>query len=210
MKKLYMSLLLLFAAASTSFSTTHIITNVGFTFSPSSLTVNAGDTIKFVLEAIHTAREVSEATWNANGTTSNGGFDLPSGGGTVVLTKVGIHYYVCVPHASLGMKGKITVNSATGINIAGDIIQNNFILKQNYPNPFNPSTRINYTIPKTSFVNLKIYNVLGKEVATLVNEIKPAGNYEVLFNGSNLASGVYFYKMEADKFSSTKKFILLK
>ena len=210
MKKLYISLLMLFAAVSTSFSTTHTITNVGFTFSPSSLTVNAGDTIKFILEPIHTAREVSEATWNANGTTSNGGFDLPFGGGTVVLTQVGIHYYVCVPHASLGMKGTITVNPVTGINTAGDMIPNNFILRQNYPNPFNPNTKIEYAIPRMSFVTLKIYNVLGEEVTTLVNGIKPAGSYEVVFNGSDLVSGVYFYKMTAGGFSSTKRFILLK
>ena len=153
---------------------------------------------------------MSEATWNANGTTSNGGFDLPFGGGTVVLTQVGIHYYVCVPHASLGMKGTITVNPATGINTAGDMIPNNFILRQNYPNPFNPNTKIEYAIPRMSFVTLKIYNELGEEVTTLVNGIKPAGSYEVVFNGSDLVSGVYFYKMTAGGFSSTKRFILLK
>ena len=90
-------------------------------------------------------------------------------------------------------------------NIPGD-----FSLSQNYPNPFNPSTSITYSLPRSSHVVLKVYNILGKEVITLVNEEKPAGNYKVVFNGSNLTSGVYFYKVQAGSFVSTKKFVLLK
>ena len=77
------------AFTSLSFSATHTITNSGFTFSPSSITINVGDTVNFNLASMHTAREVDQATWNADGTTSNGGFDLPFGGGTVVLTQAG-------------------------------------------------------------------------------------------------------------------------
>jgi|GEM_PF-2972667 len=87
----------------------HTIINSGFSFLPDSINIFSGDTVHFVLEAIHTAREVSEATWLINDTIANGGFDLPSGGGTVVLTQSGIHYYVCVSHASSGMKGRIIV-----------------------------------------------------------------------------------------------------
>lgn len=87
---------------------------------------------------------------------------------------------------------------------------NNFLLSQNYPNPFNPNTNINYSISQTSFVTLKVYDLLGKEVAILVNEVKPIGNYETEFDGSNLSSGVYFYRMQAGSFSDTKKFILLR
>ena len=85
-----------------------------------------------------------------------------------------------------------------------------FNLSQNYPNPFNPSTKINYSIALSSPVILKIYDVLGNEVATLVNEEKPAGSYEVNFNASQLSSGIYFYKLQAGNFISTKKMILLK
>jgi photosystem II stability/assembly factor-like uncharacterized protein len=85
-----------------------------------------------------------------------------------------------------------------------------FGLSQNYPNPLNPSTKINYSIPQTSFVKLKVYNILGKEIETLVNEEKPAGNYEVEFYANDLSSGVYFYRLEAGGFSDTKKFILLR
>ena len=80
-----------------------------------------------------------------------------------------------------------------------------FNLSQNYPNPFNPSTKINYSITEFSQVALKIYDVLGTEVATLVNEEKPAGNYEVNFNASQLSSGIYFYKLQAGNFVSTKE-----
>jgi hypothetical protein len=85
-----------------------------------------------------------------------------------------------------------------------------FQLEQNYPNPFNPSTKINYQISQNDFVSLKIYNVLGDEVATLVNENKPAGNYEVTFDASLLSSGTYFYKLQAGSFVETKKMMLLK
>jgi hypothetical protein len=87
---------------------------------------------------------------------------------------------------------------------------NNFELEQNYPNPFNPSTNISYKINKAGNVSLKVYNVLGTEVATLVNEYKPAGNYTVRFNASNFSSGVYFYKLTAGNYSEIKKMTLLK
>ncbi|MCL5029494.1 MAG: T9SS type A sorting domain-containing protein [Bacteroidetes bacterium] len=85
-----------------------------------------------------------------------------------------------------------------------------YTLYQNYPNPFNPSTTIKYQIPKSGLVQLKIYDILGREVATLVNEEKPSGNYEVTFDGSKLASGVYYYQLNAGDFISSKKMIILK
>jgi hypothetical protein len=85
-----------------------------------------------------------------------------------------------------------------------------FVLSQNYPNPFNPSTVINYELPVNSFVTLKVYDLLGSEVATLVNESKPVGRYSLVFNGSSLKSGVYFYNLQAGNFTETKKFILMK
>jgi hypothetical protein len=85
-----------------------------------------------------------------------------------------------------------------------------FNLKQNYPNPFNPTTVISYQLPVSSPVTLKIYDILGNEVATLVNEIKPAGNYEVEFDAGYLSSGVYFYSISAESFNQVKKMILLR
>ena len=85
-----------------------------------------------------------------------------------------------------------------------------FILSQNYPNPFNPSTKIKYSIPQTSNVVIKIYDVLGSEVATLVNEEKSVGTYELNWNAANLSSGVYVYRLQAGSFVQTRKMILLK
>ncbi|MDP2362467.1 MAG: metallophosphoesterase [Ignavibacteria bacterium] len=85
-----------------------------------------------------------------------------------------------------------------------------FQLSQNYPNPFNPSTSILYRVSRISHINIKVYDVLGNEVATLVNEEKPAGKYEVGFTENNLTSGVYFYSLRAGNFTQTKKMILLK
>jgi hypothetical protein len=83
-------------------------------------------------------------------------------------------------------------------------------LHQNYPNPFNPKTIIKYDLPQQTKVLLKIYDILGNEVITLVNETKPSGQYEVEFDGTNLSSGVYFYRIEAGEFIETKKLILLR
>lgn len=89
-----------------------------------------------------------------------------------------------------------------------------FSLYQNYPNPFNPVTTIKYSIPagiETPYMaRLRVYDIIGNEVATLVNERQSAGIYEVTFNGSNLASGVYFYKLQAGSFLQTRKFVLMK
>jgi photosystem II stability/assembly factor-like uncharacterized protein len=87
---------------------------------------------------------------------------------------------------------------------------NNFSLKQNYPNPFNPSTSIQYAIGSTQFVSLKVYDVLGNEVASLVNEEQQAGEHSVNFEASRISSGVYFYRLETGKFSETKSMILIK
>ena len=86
----------------------------------------------------------------------------------------------------------------------------NFSLAQNYPNPFNPSTVIRYSVSSAQLVTLKIYDVLGREVKTLVNEEKPSGSYEIEFNASNFSSGIYFYQLTAGDFRETKKMILLR
>ncbi|MBK8983851.1 MAG: T9SS type A sorting domain-containing protein [Ignavibacteria bacterium] len=89
-------------------------------------------------------------------------------------------------------------------NNAENFSPDGFKLSQNFPNPFNPETVISYGLPVTGFVKLSVYDILGNEVAELVNEKQYAGRYEVKFDGSNIASGVYFYKLTAGKFSETE------
>jgi hypothetical protein len=103
----------------------------------------------------------------------------------------------------------------TSGGIAGVAKENNstistFSLLQNYPNPFNPVTTINYSVAKSSLVTITVYNILGKKVATLFNELKNTGNYSVEFNTDQLASGIYLYRMQAGNFMATKKMILLR
>ncbi len=103
----------------------------------------------------------------------------------------------------------ITPDNVTSVNSKSTTVSN-FELYQNYPNPFNPTTVIKYSVPVASKITLKVYNVLGSEIKTLVNSEKAAGNYSVEFNGSNLASGIYFYQLKAGNFVQTKKFVLMK
>ncbi len=101
-------------------------------------------------------------------------------------------------------------NVATGVEQQKGINPNIFYLGQNYPNPFNPITTISFDLPVQSHVTLKVYNLLGQEIATLKNEVKPAGSYKETFNASSLSSGIYIYKLSAGKFNSSKKMILIK
>ena len=107
-----------------------------------------------------------------------------------------------------GFYNFVVENSVT--NFAENTQPEEFYLSQNYPNPFNPSTRIQYSVNSTQKIVLKVFDLLGGEVATLVNEQKPAGKYEVEFIGSNLPSGVYFYKLQAGSFVETEKMVLIK
>lgn len=101
----------------------------------------------------------------------------------------------------------ISTTSLTQIN---NVIPERFELKQNYPNPFNPITKIDFSVPKNEFVTIKIYDVSGREIFTLLNETKAAGNYSVSFNSQNLSSGIYFYTMRTNGFVQTRRMVLMK
>jgi len=98
----------------------------------------------------------------------------------------------------------------TGVYLESSNLPENFSLSQNYPNPFNPLTTIRYEIPQTSFVTVRVYDILGRAVEVLVNEEKPAGKYEVEFDASRLSSGVYIYKIQAEEYVNVRKMILLR
>jgi len=89
-------------------------------------------------------------------------------------------------------------------------IPSHFVLEQNYPNPFNPSTTISFSLPRSAYVTLKVYNLLGQEIETLVNGMRTAGTYKVEWRTNNLPSGVYFYGLTAGSAASTSKMLLLK
>jgi hypothetical protein len=117
---------------------------------------------------------------------------------------------------SAGTDGKIIgdtrwkFSGVVGVKNTSGLSPLTYSLDQNYPNPFNPSTNFTYEVGKAGFVSVKIYDLLGREVATLVNEFKQAGSYPATWNAASFGSGVYFYKMQSGSFTSTKKMILMK
>jgi plastocyanin len=215
--------LLLFAIAllpGAAAATTHTITNTNFTFSPSTLTIQEGDTVVFSLAGIHDALEVSLTTWTASGITPlPGGFSTPFGGGTVSGLTAGTHYYVCQNHVGLGMKGQIIVNAATAVGDDGGLAPRGFALNQNYPNPFNPATEISFSLGGIAFTEIAVYDALGRLVKTLVAETLPAGEHSTRWdgldgNGNAAVSGAYFVKMRAGAnggdYSGTMKILLVR
>ena len=147
---------------------------------------------------------------------SNGRYNfssLSTGSYEIIATKLG--YSTSTQTIQLNSPLRDSINFIlnqvlVGVNSISNIIPKKFSLYQNYPNPFNPVTNIRFDIPKSSFVTIKIYNVLGKESALLLNENKSAGSYEIDFDASTLTTGVYFYRIETQEFTQIKKMILLK
>ncbi len=127
-----------------------------------------------------------------------------------VFDSVSQKCFVKFPDNSTAHTLAVYFSKVTSAKLTGDIVPRQFQLMQNYPNPFNPSTVISYQLPVNSHVTFKVYDVVGREVATLVDEQKEAGSYFVQFNASTNASGVYFYKLCAGNFVDTKKMLLTK
>ncbi len=153
--------------------------------------------------------------WNGTilNTTDGGTNWIPQSSGTEFLDLHGVSFTDANNGSAVGEEGTILRTTNGGVTFVEeqiDEIPTNYNLRQNYPNPFNPTTTITYQIPELSFVTLKVYDVLGSEVATLVNKEKQVGSYDVEFNGSGLPSGIYFYRLQAIEFTQVKKMILLK
>jgi len=209
MKKIYLLLLtwllLIFAGSAVS-QTLYIVTATNNVFTPANLTVTVGDTVRWINEQgshnvvaddnSFTSGAVAPAPWV---------YDFE-------FTAVGDNPYYCEAHGGpggSGMSGIITVQNPTSVN-DDKITVEDFELKQNYPNPFNPSTKISFVIPTNGLVSLKVFNVLGNEIATLLNDQLFAGAHTVPFNAAGLSSGIYFYALTVNGFTKTKEMVLLK
>lgn len=164
-----------------------IITNVGTSFSPASVSIKTGDTVVFQLALSHNAVEVSQSTYNSNGNTSNGGFSLPFGGGSIVLSKAGTFYYVCTPHASFGMKGIIIVTQSTGIENV--IVNRSFEL---YRNPGNNSIIVTANVTGQTTMNYVLWDASGRKVySKSVFYQSPGTITENLQPAKSLSNGLY-------------------
>jgi PKD repeat protein len=159
------------------------------------------------LTATVTAGSRVNYSWDfGDGTTGNGR--------VVTHTYPAVGVYAAVVTASNAVSTltdttNVTVTPTTTVEEFESELPTSFMLSQNYPNPFNPSTTIRYAISQAGFVTLKVYNLLGKEIETVVSERQPAGKYEIRWNPVGLPSGIYFYQLQAGQFESTKKLILL-
>ncbi|TLY30013.1 MAG: T9SS type A sorting domain-containing protein [Ignavibacteria bacterium] len=119
--------------------------------------------------------------------------------------------YIYLANNGASSPDVVTVRGDAVLGIAGENqLPKEFALAQNYPNPFNPLTVIRYTLPRSTFVSLRVYNLLGEAVATLVNELKEPGSYGVAWDGNRRSSGVYFYRIIAGEFVSTRKMIFVR
>jgi hypothetical protein len=175
---------------------------------------------------VNHANKISDSATSFTVTANNESFIALSFNGQILGTATGTGSAVNIPVSgtlTTGQKMKVVVTKqnyfryeadvtigTVGINTIGTSVPNEYTLSQNYPNPFNPVTKINFALPKNGMVTLKVYDILSREVITLVNENKPAGYYSVDFDASKLTSGVYFYKLESGSFSDIKRMILVK
>jgi plastocyanin len=210
MKKLIVSIfsliIILFLSGSSFSQTTHNVTVTNFTFTPDTITIITGDAVKWT-NVLGNHNVVADDNSFTSGPAAPAPWEF-----THTFTTVGMNPYYCEPHGGpggSGMAGVVIVNNPVSVDDE-KLLADKFELMQNFPNPFNPSTKIEYRISDRSFVSLKVYNILGDEVTTLVNEEKQTGVYNVNFNASGLSSGMYLYKLQAGSFVEMKKMILLR
>lgn len=183
--------------------TTHNVAVQNFSFTPQYLTISVGDIVKWTnTSGSHNVRAEDNSFFSGPAAPAPWEF-------THTFTTVDSFPYYCEPHQSMGMTGAIVVRNPVGVN-DDETIVNQFRLEQNFPNPFNPSTIINYSVPVTAFVTLKVYDILGNEIAVLVNETKQAADYQINFNASELKSGIYFYQLRAGSLVETQKMTLIR
>ena len=205
MKKLILCIAL-FAVSMTGFCGNTQIVNSGFTFSPDSVNITLGDSANFVLTNIHNALEVSQATWNANGTTAlSGGFSVPFGGGLVLPAQLttGIHYYVCQAHAGMGMKGIIKVTNGTNGIVEATAPATQVSI---YPMPVKNNAEIKITagsnLQDCVFV---LYDATGREV----NLTAVPDGMQFNIQTAAMANGVYLYRlMNNEQVISTGKLVV--
>lgn len=205
MKKIYTILLLTIATVCMK-ATSYTVTISGLTYSPATLTVTVGDVVTIAASGTHPLAEVSQTTWNANGTsTVSTGFGNKTSAYTFTVTSATDIYYVCTNHVSMGMKGMITV-STVGVKEQNDVIGN----VNMFPNPAKDKFSVKFNSTENGTVTAKIYSICGQEVESLVlNKEFNAGVTTLNFDLQNrIPAGVYFVQLNYNSKKVTKKLII--
>jgi len=151
--------------------------------------------------------QTSKVAWSS----FNAGSGIPQSSTSAIKNAVGQNFVGTSQSTNSKVgSGFLTSDIVDAVQEQGDVLPKTYSLSQNYPNPFNPKTNIRFDLPKEGFVTLKVFDILGREVTTLVNQTMNAGSYSVDFDASNLQSGIYFYRLQAGEFTAVKKLVLMK
>jgi hypothetical protein len=173
-----------------------------FSFIPARLNINVGDMVEWRNRdgVIHTSTS-DNGVWDSGPLAEDETY-------TYTFTLEGVYPYHCSPHP--WMVDTIVVGNPTGVDDQPSSIPAEFKLSQNYPNPFNARTAIEYSLPRDSHVRIVVYNLLGQNIETLVDQGQTAGNHLTVWNADDVPTGVYFYRIEAGEFTQTRKMLLAK
>jgi len=172
--------------------------------------------ISFALTCVIVKNEAFSQTSVVSWSSFNMGFAVPKSSSTTVCSAVGQAFVGSMQQTNTRIESGFLAHPLICMITAIEEVKKDeslpsiYELKQNYPNPFNPSTTIQFALPKTSAVTLKIIDMLGREIATLVDEKLPAGEHKVVFDTRSLPSGVYYYRLQAEEFSETRKLMLVR
>ncbi|MFB3057703.1 MAG: T9SS type A sorting domain-containing protein [Ignavibacteriaceae bacterium] len=206
---IFLSLFFLMLGINPSFihsQTSHLVVLTDFEFTVADITISVGDTVVWRNdEGVHDVDADDNSFTSGDPANAPWTFEH-------VFTAKGVNPYFCSVHGAAGgqgMSGVVTVMEPVGVSDQ-NLVVSKFELEQNYPNPFNPSTVIKYQTAERSNVTLTVYNSIGREISTLLNEVKPKGTFTIEFDGSNLPSGIYYFRLQAGTFTDTKKMVLMK
>ena len=203
---IFLSLFVLILGINPNFihsQTSHLVVLSGFTFTDANITISVGDTVIWRNDQGFHSVEADDGSFSSGDPAS-----APWTFKHVFMAK-GVNPYFCIVHELLGMTGVVTVMDPVSVSDQ-NLVVSKFELEQNYPNPFNPSTVIKYQMAEKSNVTLTVYNSIGRKISTLLNEVKPKGTFTIEFDGSNLPSGIYYFRLQAGTFTDTKKMVLMK
>jgi len=173
---------------------------------PPEINLNLGEQHLFTATALTIDEDTLhyfKPAWHVTG----GMIDL---NGLYHATETGDFFVICSDTASSIKDSAIVHIHSTGVESEKESVQKKFVLQQNYPNPFNATTIVEFSIPSDNNVEIKVFDFLGREITTILNEFKKEGNHKIRFNEGNLTSGVYFYTIKSGMYSEMKKMILVK